>query len=253
MPLSPKAPKTVARKGDKDPSYVTSDIKAQVTMLACVNAVGDCIPPFVIFDRKKLNPAYTVGEVPNTHYGLSPKGWIDEALFQDWFTQHFLCYTPVHRPLLLLMDGHSSHVSPEMIRIAAEEKVILYVLPPHTTQKCQPLDKGVFSSLKTNWKEVCHEFITENPGRIITRYDFSALFHEAWDSSMTIKNIKSGFQITGVYPLNKDVVTLPEDEQFEKFDPELLPEQTGLKYIPLYSESPLSQKRCFSVSYLNRK
>ncbi len=144
MPLAPKAPKTVAEKGAKNPSCVTNSTKAQITVLACVNAAGDCIPPMVIFDRKKLNPQHCIGEVPNTYYGLSGKGWIDTGLFQDWFSQHFLCYAPPIRPLLLLLDGHSSHYSPEMIRIAADEGVLLYVLPPNTTNLTQPLDKGVF-------------------------------------------------------------------------------------------------------------
>ena len=55
--------------------------------------------------------------------------------------------------MLLLMDGASSHYCPEMIRI---EQIILFVLPPHTTQ---PLDKGVFASLKTSWREVCNSFM----------------------------------------------------------------------------------------------
>ena len=36
IPLSPKASKLVARKGDKDPSYVITDIKAHVTMLLAI-------------------------------------------------------------------------------------------------------------------------------------------------------------------------------------------------------------------------
>ena len=81
MLLSPKAPKTVAKYGDKNPSHVTSDAKSQITILGCVNAAGDSMPPFVIFDRKKLIHDYTKDEVPSTYYGLSPKGWIDTALF----------------------------------------------------------------------------------------------------------------------------------------------------------------------------
>ena len=245
MPLSPKAPMTVSRKGDKNPSHITSDTKSQITVLVCVNAAGDFMPPFVIFDRKKLIQGYTKGEVPNTYYGLSPKGWIDTALFQDWFLHHFLIFAPPIRPLLLLMDGHSSHFSPEMIRLAAEEQVILFVLPPHTTQICQPLDKGVFAALKTNWKQACHNFLTKNPGRVVSRYDFSELFCEAWDESMTIKNIKSGFRITGICPFDKDVISLPEDE-FEEFRPEALSHQSGLAYIPLYSPACQKRVRCRS-------
>ncbi len=251
MPLAPKAPKIVTERGTKNPSCVTSSTKSQVTVLCCVNAAGDCIPPFVIFDRKNLNPQYCIGEVPNTYYGLSTKGWIDTALFQDWFCHHFLCYAPRQRPLLLVMDGHSSHFSPEMIEIAAEEQVVLFVLPPNTTNLTQPLDKGVFSSLKSSWKQVCHQFISENPGRIISRYDFSALFNQAYENSMTIKNIKSGFRTTGICPFDKTAIMLPDDENsFEEFNPHSLAKQTGLKYIPLYSSSPICQRRRPSDKYL---
>ena len=54
-------------------------------------------------------------------------------LFRDWFIGHFLSYAPGCRPLLLLLDGHSSYFCPEMIRAAAAEGVILFTLPPHTT------------------------------------------------------------------------------------------------------------------------
>ncbi len=78
---------------------------------------------------------------------------MDTALFQDWFTNHFLCYVPTVRLILLLMDGHSSQ---EMVQIAADERVVLFVLLPNTTNLTQSLDKGVFFALKTAWKNVCH-------------------------------------------------------------------------------------------------
>ena len=237
MPLASKLPKVIAKKEEKNPQYVTADTKAQITVMMCVNAAGGWIPPMVIFDRKKLPKAYTVGEVPNTYYGLSPKGWMDSHLFHDWFSNHFLEYCGSQRPVLLLMDGASSHYSPDMIRTAAKEQVILFVLPPHTTHLSQPLDKGVFAAVKTKWREVCHTFLMENPGRVITRYDFSALFCQAFDASLTIRTIKSGFQVTGVYPLNKSVVSFPEDD-FQQFEPQTLSSQSGLGYIPLYSNSP---------------
>ena len=54
MPLAPKSLKIILEKSHKNPSYKTNDTKSQVTVLACVNAAGagECIPPFVIFDRK---------------------------------------------------------------------------------------------------------------------------------------------------------------------------------------------------------
>ena len=105
------------------------------------------MPPFIIFDNKTLNPSLTVGEIPGTLYGLSGSGWIDSELFLDWFLQHFLVYAPKARPLLLLMDGHSAHYCPQVIRAAAKEKIILFTLPSNTTHLTQPLDKGCFGPL----------------------------------------------------------------------------------------------------------
>ena len=60
------------------------------------------------------------------------------------------------------MDGHSSHYEPKSVDIAKEESVILFCLPPHTTQDSQPLDCTVFGPLKHHWSDVCHEFSSRN-------------------------------------------------------------------------------------------
>ena len=148
--------------------------------------------PLVIYDKKTLKPELTVGEVPGTMYGLSNKGWIDTELFESWFTNHFLAYAPPSRPLLLLMDGHSSHFSPLFVNSAAEEQIIGFCLPPNSTHKTQPLDKGVFGPLKRSWREECHSYIMNNPGKVITRYQFSMLFGKAWMKSVIPSNIVSG-------------------------------------------------------------
>ena len=109
-----------------------------------MSAAGYCIPLMIILDRKTLHPDMTIGELPGTIYGLSSKGWIDSELFRMWFNDHFLRYAPPVRPLLLLMDGHSTHFCPDTIRLAAEKDVVLFTLPPNTTHIAQPLDKGCF-------------------------------------------------------------------------------------------------------------
>ena len=240
FPLSPKAPKVISKKGLKQPSHLTSDTKSQITVLVCANAAGYVIPPFVIFDRKTLNPQLTIGEVPGTLYGLSRKGWIDRSLFSDWFFNHFLPYAPSSRPFLLLLDGHSSHYCPEVIRAAAAQKIIIFALPANTTHLTQPLDKGPFSPLKYSWKEACHNFIVKNPGRCVTRYDFCHLFSEAWSKSMTVKNIAAGFKTTGVCPFDRTIVQIPiqEDTTYMHFQPESVVKKSGLAYIPLYNPKP---------------
>ena len=228
MPLDPKPPKIVAYKGHKNPSQVSSGVKTQVTVVGCVSAGGQCLPPMVIWDRKNLPPELAVGEVAGTIYGPSAKGWIDQELFDLWFTLHFLRYAPSVRPLLLLMDGHSSHYCPATIKRAAEEKVIVFSLPPNTTHLTQPLDKGIFGPLKVSWRQVCHQYLVKHPGAWVTKLNFS-LFSEAWVHAMSPRNITAGFRTTGVYPLDRSAIKLPGEKTLD------LAEKTGIAYIPLYT------------------
>ena len=204
MPLAHKPAKVVSLVGQKHPYAITSGEKAQITVLACASASGYTIPPMVIFDRKQLQVEMTRNEVPGTFYGLSDSGWMDMQLFEEWFKGHFLVHAPSARPLLLLLDGHSSHYNPRLLRIAAEEGVILLCLPPHTTHLLQPLDNGTFSSLKDHWRRECQKFYAENPGKVLNRRNFMGVFHKAWVRGMTISNVIACFRL--VYPLDKQVV-----------------------------------------------
>jgi len=58
-----------------------------------------------------------------------------------------------------------------------ENGVIMFTLVPHTTLAMQPLDTVVYGSLKTHWQDVCHKYLQENPGRVITKYQ---VFSKAW-------------------------------------------------------------------------
>ena len=48
LPLSPTSPKVVSGVGAKDPCSITENTKSQITVLACPNATGLAVPPFVI-------------------------------------------------------------------------------------------------------------------------------------------------------------------------------------------------------------
>lgn len=206
MPFTHKPPKVVAGAGQKHPYSVTAGEKSQITILACGSAAGYTIPPMVVFDRKALKPEMTIGEVPGTFYGLSESGWMDSELFEEWLKNHFLQQIPPVRPILLLLDGHSSHYQPGMLRIAAAEGIIIFCLPPHTTHLLQPLDNACFASLKTHWGSACHEFCSQNPGKVVNRYNFSGIFHSAWAQGMAMRNVMASFREVGVYPINRDKV-----------------------------------------------
>ncbi|XP_019857802.1 PREDICTED: uncharacterized protein LOC109586066 [Amphimedon queenslandica] len=128
-------------------------------------------------------------------------------LFKGWFHDHFLKHAVSARPLLLLLDGHSTHYNPDVIRLAKQNDVIIITLVPHTTHEMQPLDTSVFALLKGHWRDVCHEFLQSNPGKVISKYQFSSLLSKAWFKSLNPTNIINGFKYSGihVYPFNPEV------------------------------------------------
>jgi len=126
----------------------------------------------VIFEGKYLNNKWTAGEIPGTLYGMSGKGWTDQELFLYWL-KHFIKYANPGHPLLLLLDGHSSHFELNSIELAKEKQIVVLCLLPH---KSQPLDSCVFGPLKKAWTEVCHNYHQDNPGAVMTKYSFSKLF-----------------------------------------------------------------------------
>ena len=153
---------------------------------------------------KNLNAQWTTSEVPGITYGLSESGWMHICM--DDILKHFLSHAGSDRPLLLLMDGHSSHYNFEAVTMAKNNGVILFTLVPHTTHEMQPLDTAVYAPLKAHWQDVCHRYLQSYPGKVITKYQFSQLFSEAWLKTMNPFNIISGLRSCGIYPLNPTAV-----------------------------------------------
>ena len=136
---------------------------------------------------------------------------MDNELFLGWFQNHFLHTSRKARPLLLIMDGHSTHYNPTIIRKAMAENVIMFCLPPNKTHLTQPLDKTCFSVLKYYWSQECHLYMRHNPAKVVNRSVFSQLFGKAWSQAMTIGNVTASFTITGIHPFNWHAISLPGD------------------------------------------
>jgi uncharacterized membrane protein YgcG len=210
VPLEPRPPKVVSAKGKKKVRYRTSGQKSQITVIGCASATGQILPPYIIFAAKQVSALWTQNEVTGSRYAVSNKGWVDQELFCYWLKVHFIPNAISHRPLLLLLDGHSSHFEPNTIQHAQDNNIIIFCLPPHTTHECQPLDCSLFGPLKKHWQEACHNFYQHNPGKVISKINFNSVFRNAWLNAVTPVNICSGFRKAGVYPFNPDAVEIPE-------------------------------------------
>lgn len=83
---------------------------------------------------------------------------METPLFYDWFKVVFVEYVKqLDGPKLLILDGHSSHITLDIVRLAKENNIEIVCLPPHSTHILQPLDVAVFKPMKTEWRKIVEE------------------------------------------------------------------------------------------------
>jgi hypothetical protein len=80
----------------------------------------------------------------------SKKGFTNNEIAVMWL-KHFIQHSnarPQAEWKLLLMDNHRSHKTPEFIKLANENYILLYPLLAYITHCIQPLDVGCFQLYK---------------------------------------------------------------------------------------------------------
>ena len=66
----------------------------------------------------------------------------------------------------------------------------------------QPLDVSFFGPIKKHWSKVCHSYMTNNPGKVVTKFQFCSLLNKAWFKAINPATIILGFRKVGVCPFN---------------------------------------------------
>jgi hypothetical protein len=178
-----------------------------VTTIECINASGWCIPPFVILSGKLHQASWYQDLPPDWAVAVSDNGWTNDGLGYEWI-QHFHRYTEsrssgVYR--LLILDGHSSHATPEFDQFCTENKIITLCMPPHTSHLLQPLDVGCFSPLKAAYGHEVSELARQGVFHV-DKLDFLWIYNKIRLTALSDQNIKAGFQATGLIPFNPERV-----------------------------------------------
>ena len=71
-----------------------------------------------------------------------------------------------NRRRLLLVNGHSSHVNMRFINLCDSLNILLFMLPPHSTHRLQPLNISLFSPLALFYKEGLNRLLSNSLGMV---------------------------------------------------------------------------------------
>ena len=207
-----KPSQVFALAGSKQVGKVTSAERGEnVTMCACINAIGNALPPAFIFPRVYFKEHMLSG-APNGSLGLScSSGWMNSDLFPQ-VLRHFIHHMKISKesPGLLLLDNHHSHIGLEVINIAEANGLHILTFPPHCSHRLQPLDVCVFGPFKRFYSSFCDGWMTSHAGQSIIIYSVAKMADMAFAKAFNPENITSSFKNTGIFPYNRNVFT--EDE-----------------------------------------
>jgi hypothetical protein len=193
------------------PRRVIQGNREWVTIIECVSSKGIRIPPWIILKAKEHQAAwYQESALFNKGYAIarSQNGWTTDEIGLRWLKEMFEPQSKHHltgAKRLLILDGHSSHLTAEFDDFCKENAIICLCMPPHTSHLLQPLDVGVFGPLKRAYGKLTEEMMAAGNNHI-DKEDFLHLYPSAREKVFTQGNICNGFAGAGLKPLNKDRV-----------------------------------------------
>ena len=207
-------PRVIARKGQRAVNALADPMMEHITIVACGNATGTHImAPALISQAVNLQEHWYDPEQKDLLWATSQSGWMESGMFASWM-DHFIEFVNdkravidgVKEPVLLIFDGHKTHVTLQAIQKAERAGVRLLKLPAHTTHLVQPLDLSCFGPWHRHWGRRLLEFRVKRPQTAVSKQIFAALFREPWNMAMSKQNLVAGFKAAGIHPYNPAVV-----------------------------------------------
>ena len=145
-----------------------------ITLIPAINVLKLHIPPALIYqsDSGTLMSTWLDDyddQDLTAYFGTSEKGWSNDNMGIYWlqyvFDRHTKPMAGLHRRLLIV-DGHNSHVNMRFINYCDQSRIVLAILPPHSTHRLQPLDVSVFGPLSDYYSQEINRFIANAQGLV---------------------------------------------------------------------------------------
>ena len=195
--------KVIAAKGTLPAIMSQSSTREWVSIIECISADGFLLPAFIIFKAKVMKKSWMDELEQGNIIALSDKGWTNNTLGMEWFRRMFNPVTKQRQQgeyRLLILDGHASHITNEVIRFCLEVKIILLCLPPHTTHVLQPLDVGFFLPLGSLYSTELLRVMSGDRSVNVDKHDFIKVYQKARRQTGTASTIASAWARAFLFP-----------------------------------------------------
>ncbi|KAF0704947.1 hypothetical protein AaE_014703 [Aphanomyces astaci] len=198
--------KVVVHESTRSVHAEETPASAHVTIVACVAADGTKMPPlFVLPGDRVTTEACASLTIPGAALTTSEKGWTNSYICRKWLAMLSAHVPPsTERPILLIMDGCSSHYSEHIYAEAKALNILLQFLPANATHLFQPLDVTVFRPFKQAIRNAVADSIWTDVSTNINKQRAIAIACDVWANSTNEAAIINGFVCTGLCPISLD-------------------------------------------------
>ena len=122
-------------KGSDTALAVSKTGKTQITALFGFSANGYVFRPHILYDGKRMSAQIRENLPEDVTVDMSESGWMTGETFSRWLEliADELRRQGVQTPVILLLDGHSSHDTIDVRRKAYELGIKIIILIPRRT------------------------------------------------------------------------------------------------------------------------
>ena len=205
--LNKSSQKVVVPRNSKHCHSLAQGTSEHISVLCCANATGAAIPPLIVFAKgfPSLRGFQNDG-CANATYSTSDSGFVNRDIYASWFKTTLIKNASSDRPLLLIQDGATAHISPELIQTAIDNDIILLCLPSKLTHILQPLDVVIFRKMKSEISAVMKQVKMMRGDVWISKAKFPAVFREVFERTFISSVIMESFRKCGIFPLNRHAI-----------------------------------------------
>ncbi|GAB0086526.1 HTH psq-type domain-containing protein [Sergentomyia squamirostris] len=225
--LCPPVDEVLAEKGVRSVHTLTNgNERIAITLLFMGSAAGELLSPMIVLPFTR-----TPGEVTNSIpeewiLGRSSSGWMTAETFYEYIVNTFyptLVEKKIQFPVILYVDGHSSHLTLPLSDFCANHGIEIIRLFPNATHVLQPLDVGFFAPIKKVWRNKRYSWNILNPNVKFEVKHLAPLLEETMMSMDEKEILKNSFRHSGLHPFNSqaiDISKLVSEARKEETQPE---------------------------------
>ena len=234
----------LARRGSRFMHSIEPDQREHLSVLNYINAGGGHIPNFYILKGIYFQEEYIANYEDRAVMGMQPNAWMTRWLFESWISHFIECLKrdpgiDLQNRHVLILDGHNSHITLEVVRISMESGLDIVSLSSHTSHALQPLDVSCFKPFKTAFRKIRDRWSLTSKTKAVDKRTLCEWTSQALQTTLTPKNIMSGFKATGIWPLDHQATkhAMKPSEGYEQRGPGIVGAKTRASGHP---EAPVT-------------